>query len=81
MVLVQAVTPVLNQTAIFKKISIAVALRADKVILATTAPTMAEAATQVLQEAAEAAGASDLQIEALVGLGPERVEQEPTFDI
>lgn len=69
------------QSAARKKIEIAVALHADRMILATTEPRFTESAAAMLREAARNAGATKLRIEELVGLGPECVEQELSFDI
>lgn len=67
------------QSAARKKIEIAVALHADRIILATTEPRFTESATAMVREAARNAGAK-LRVEELVGLGPEIVH-ELSFDI
>ncbi|GGI00432.1 hypothetical protein GCM10007170_37560 [Arthrobacter liuii] len=69
------------RSAAKKKIDIALALHADKVLLATTRPRMANSAKQMLREAATLAGARNLRIDEITGLGPELFETEPTFDI
>lgn len=61
-----------------KKIDIAIALRANKVILATTALRMATTAAEMLREAARRAAATNLQIEEMVGLEPQLAEQNLT---
>jgi len=61
-----------------KKIKIAKALRADKMILATTAPQMNGTAAEMLRQAAKDVGATNLEIEVMVGLGPRLLEQETT---
>lgn len=60
-----------------KKIQIAVALRADRVILATSASRTTNSAADLLREAAENAHAKHLKIEELTSLGPALVEPEP----
>lgn len=53
-----------------KKVDIAIALRADRIIVATSETRMAASATEHLRSAADAAGARQLEIEELCGLGP-----------
>ncbi|MFE4544611.1 hypothetical protein [Arthrobacter sp. NPDC056727] len=57
-----------------KKVEIALAIRADKIILATTAQTLATSARELLQSAVRTAGVSQIRVEELVGLGPTLAE-------
>lgn len=53
-----------------KKVDIAIALRADRIILATSEPHMVASAIERLRSAADAVGADQLEIEELSGLRP-----------
>ncbi len=59
-----------------KKIDVAIALRADKVVVATTAPSLVGSAVEILKEVAQSNGVRKLCIEELVNLGPDRFESE-----
>ncbi|MFF1831127.1 hypothetical protein [Paenarthrobacter sp. NPDC058040] len=63
-------TRALSADAARKKVDIAVALRADRIILATSEPHMVASASEHLRSAANAAGATQLEIEEVCGLGP-----------
>lgn len=60
-----------------KKVDIAIALRADRIILATSETHMVASATEHLRSAADAAGAKQLEIQELCGLGP-AIPVDPT---
>jgi Holliday junction resolvase-like predicted endonuclease len=64
-----------------KKVAIAKAIRANKIVIATTASTLVASTMDVLREAAALEDASNLLFEELVALGPDRRDHELTFDI
>ncbi|WAH96291.1 hypothetical protein [Arthrobacter sp. MMS18-M83] len=64
-----------------KKIQVAEALRADRVLIVTSADKLADDALEILREAADFRRLRSLQIEGLAGLGPDTIDlPDPTPD-
>lgn len=65
-----------------KKVAIAAALRADRLILATSQPIWAEGTIRALESAkSNEPSAANIVIEVMTGLGPELPEQELSYEI